>query len=118
MLIFHRSCFLLAVGMLAPAALAQQSARPAPADPAATVPAVEYRSVLDGYQPYRDQEIADWRAVNDEVTRAGGHVGIMGGAGHGASTPAPSPSAEGQPPVRGAPKAPAGDKQKKQRQVQ
>jgi hypothetical protein len=45
------------------------------------------------------------------VASTGGHVGIVGGAGHSAPDANKAPSAPdeaGQPPVRGAPKAPAG----------
>jgi hypothetical protein len=90
------------------------------ADPAAPVPQVSYRSAFDGYVPYREQPLASWREVNDEVGRVGGHVGIFrsgvhASQGHGTpSKPAPGegPSSTrqdpaGQAPARGAPKAPA-----------
>ena len=41
-------------------------------------------SAFDGYRPYNPQEPAKgWRASNEEVRAAGGHVGMMKGA-HGA----------------------------------
>ena len=76
---------------LAPhAAAQQQAARPHPADP---VPAVKYESAFSGYRGFREEPFAPWRDVNDEVARAGGHIGIVGGAhaGHGASKPAAKP---------------------------
>ena len=109
---------------LAPVSMAQDSRAPNPADPGAKVPAVNYESAFAGYTPYREEKLAPWREVNDEVGRVKGHVGIFGGAGHGGhgaggkagpSKPAPgqpaaAPSKEpaGQPPARSAPAAPAG----------
>ena len=93
------------------------------ADAAASAPPAKYESTFENYRSFREVPIADWRALNDEVGRVGGHIGIFRGAGahagDGAGKPAAStPSvpasqtgapaaAEGQPPVRGAPKAPA-----------
>ena len=85
-----------------------QQALPNAADAGAAVPAVHYESVFKSYQPFRESEIAKWRELNEEVSRAGGHVGILGGAGHadhGRGKPPTSSSAEGQPPARSAPKA-------------
>lgn len=88
-----------------------------PTDPTGPAPPVAYKSALDGYRSFREEPIADWRALNAEVGAAGGHVGIMGGAGghagHGsAAKPAtakpPTVTTEsGQSPGRGTPKAPA-----------
>ena len=86
-----------ALAALAPHATAQQQgAKPHPADPAAPVPAVKYESAFSGYRGFREEPIAHWRDVNDEVARAGGHIGIVGGAqgGHGASKPAVKPPAQ------------------------
>ncbi|MES2562596.1 MAG: hypothetical protein V4637_07700, partial [Pseudomonadota bacterium] len=52
-----------------------------PTDPAAEAPPAAYRSAFEGYRPFREEPIANWRALNAEVGSAGGHVGIMGGAG-------------------------------------
>ena len=46
----------------------------------ARVPAPKYDSAFTGYQPYRSQALARWHEVNDEVHKAGGHIGIVGGA--------------------------------------
>lgn len=81
---------LAALAALAPHATAQQpAARPHPADPAAPAPAVKYESAFAGYRGFREEPLAPWRAVNDEAARAGGHIGIVGGAhgAHGASKP-------------------------------
>jgi hypothetical protein len=104
---------ILSLVALVSAAASAGAAQPLPrsTDPNAPVPGVQYESVFSGYRLHQEPAIAPWRDVNDEVARAGGHVGIMGGAGghgsHGKST-AKSPTASGQPPVGSAPKAPAG----------
>jgi hypothetical protein len=110
-------------GVLAVDAAAQQPPATAvrAADPAAQVPPASYRSAFEGYVPYREQPLASWREVNDEVGRVGGHVGVFRGAGHGAhgqsmpakpaaGTPATGATeAGGQAPARGAPEAPGDD---------
>lgn len=80
-----------------PPAAAQQSAKKHPADPQATVPVPAYTSAFAGYRPLRDEPLASWREVNNEVARVGGHIGMFGGAhaGHGAK-PAPA-TASGAP---------------------
>lgn len=45
---------------------------PDPADPAVGVPAATYRSAFDGYRKMGDEPVADWRASNDAVAKAGG----------------------------------------------
>ena len=51
--------------------------RPAAADAEAAAPGAPYRSALEGYAGFREQELADWRAVNDEVGKVGGHKGAL-----------------------------------------
>ena len=101
---------LLCTALSLPLATAAQ--RPAAADPAAPVPPLKYESAFSAYRPYQDPPVRNWAEVNEEVAKAGGHIGIFGGAGpapHGApKAPTQSPLGEGQPPVRGAPQAPAG----------
>ena len=89
-----RTFAVLLYGVVAPVSLA--AAAPSnPAQPDAPVPAVKYESGLAGYVPFREEKLAPWREVNDEVARAGGHVGIFGGAhgGHTAGKPATNPPA-------------------------
>jgi hypothetical protein len=73
------------------AAHAQGERRPNPTDPQAKVPAVEFRSAFEGYRPFADQEMRDWRGANDEVGRAGGHGGHRPGQGPGEQTSKPQP---------------------------
>ena len=77
--------------LFAGAAAAQQHGRPDPRDPRAKAPAVEYRSALEGYRPYAEPELRDWRKSNEEVGAAGGHAGHRPGQGPGAQTTKPQP---------------------------
>lgn len=89
-----------ALAALAPPAIAQQqAAKPHPADPAALIPAVKYESAFSDYRGFREEPLSAWRDVNDEVARAGGHIGIVGGAvrhppasGGPIAKPPPSPA--------------------------
>jgi hypothetical protein len=65
--------------VVAGAAAAQNAPQPGPADPKARTQPAEYRSAFTDYRRYSEPEIADWRAVNDEVARVGGHLGIVRG---------------------------------------
>jgi hypothetical protein len=38
---------------------------------------VEYRSSFEDYRPWSAEPLRDWRAVNDEVERLGGHAGHL-----------------------------------------
>ncbi len=87
-----------------PVAAQQLSTRAAPTDPAAPVPPARYESAFAGYAPFRDQDVAPWRDLNDEAARIGGHIGIMRGAGQ----PASGKSPESAPPKRSATKTPDG----------
>jgi hypothetical protein len=65
---------------------------------------VEYRSAFEGFHPWRPEEPRDWREVNDEVERLGGHAGHLRAAPPAAiKTPAP-PVREGNTPAAGEPK--------------
>jgi hypothetical protein len=80
----------LAVTVAAAAAHAQGE-RPSPADAQAKVPPVEFRSAFEGYRPFADREMRDWRRSNDEVAKAGGHAGLRPGQGPGQQTSTPQP---------------------------
>ena len=46
-----------------------------PAGPPVTPPTPQplaFQSALQGYQPYTDEKIADWKAANDTTARIGG----------------------------------------------
>jgi len=47
-----------------------EAMRPDPADPKPAVSGPTYRSAFEGYVGFREQELADWRHVNDEVAKA------------------------------------------------
>lgn len=85
---YKRTLCALAV-TVAGAAVAQNAPQPNPADPKARVPPVEYRSAFAGYRPHAEPELAPWRAVNDEVGRIGGHVGMQRKGAAGKSAPKP-----------------------------
>lgn len=89
------STFFAALAALYTTAVPAQPARPAPLDSAAKSPPVQYRSAFENYQPFKEQEIANWRAANDEVREAAGHKGHAPGQGTGENAP-PKPPA-GQP---------------------
>ena len=100
MVVFKSYLIVVAAVAAIPSALAQLSGRPAPSDPAATVPPVRYESAFRDYVPHREPEIASWRDINDAAARIGGHAGALrqpgmhGGqppAGTANSSPAPSP---------------------------
>jgi hypothetical protein len=65
------------------------AAPPSAADAAARVPATKYDSAFTGYQPYREQKLAPWRELNEDVHKAGGHIGIFGNTPGVRAAPAP-----------------------------
>lgn len=95
---------------LAPLANAhQKAAQSDPADPSAPVPPSKYESPFASYLLYREPDLTPWQEVNDEVARAGGHLGILKGTGHGAHAPAKassrSPATDTAPKPKAAPPA-------------
>lgn len=77
--------------LFAGCAATQEGDRANPLDAAAKAPPVEYRSALEGYRGFADQELANWRRANDEVGKAGGHAGHKPGQGPGKETSKPQP---------------------------
>ncbi len=67
-------------------AVAQSEGRSDPRDPGTRVPPVEFRSAFEGYRPFAEQELRDWRKSNDEVGAAGGPAGHRPGQGPGKPT--------------------------------
>ena len=79
-------------------AIAQQKARPDPADPTASVPPVIYVSPFKQYQPLGDEQVTAWKAANDLVEKIGGWRVYA----REAQEPAPAagqPARPGQPPA-------------------
>ena len=77
--------------LLAGVAAAQADGRPDPRDPRAKAPPVEYRSTFEGYRPYAEPELRDWRKSNEEVGASGGRAGHRPGQGAGPQTSKPQP---------------------------
>ena len=101
-----RKLFIVVPAMIFAGAVAAQSSGPAsPADAQAKVPPVQYRSAFEGYRPFVDQELSDWRKANDEVGAAGGHAGHRPGQGAGQQTSKPQP---GKPDSSGGPEEKGG----------
>ena len=76
----------LAAGVaLAAAAPASAQSVAAPQEVQAPVPATQYRSAFDGYRPAAEDDATPdqtWRALNQKVGDAGGHMGMMKMDGH------------------------------------
>ena len=101
MKMFKSTVLCIALVAAALPACAQQKARPGPADAAASVAAAGYDSAFSDY--VKDSEVApaQWKEVNDEVGRIGGHAGYMRGATGNAVKPAVpnvTPAAKPSPP--------------------
>ena len=96
-----RLCAAAAIAAVASAAHAQSQPQADVPGPAAPSPA--RASAFEGYRPYRDEALAPWREVNDEVGRVGGHSGVVR-ADRQAVPPSPlpvpsPPSGPAQPPA-------------------
>ena len=87
-----RSVVLLSACLAAPISSA---AVPAEAEPSHPTLKITYRSAFADYRPFREEPVTDWRALNDDVAQAGGHVGIMRGTNAAAGQQRPNkPSGE------------------------
>jgi hypothetical protein len=82
---------LLFAALLSGCAARQAEPPVAARDAQAKVPPVAYHSAFEGYRPFADQELADWRRANEEVGAAGGHAGHKPGQGPGQATSKPQP---------------------------
>lgn len=95
----------LAIGV-ALALSAPVGAQPAPTSPvapaghvahAARTPndpvSLQFRSVFDGYQSFRDEKVGSWRDANDTVNRVGGWREYLKEAQRAEPTPSRTPSA-------------------------
>lgn len=90
-----RLVFLAVPALVLAGPAVSQDYRPGPLDPKAKVPPVEYRSAFEGYRPFAEQDLANWRRSNDEVGAAGGHAGLLRGQVPGVPTTKPQPGAHG-----------------------
>ncbi|WP_426070363.1 hypothetical protein [Janthinobacterium sp. DSP2-3-3] len=102
----HLFSLALAVLPLAASAASPAASTPAPSAPQdvqAPVPATTYRSAFAGYRHAAEDEATPdqtWRAVNEKVGKAGGHMMKMEGHkmdGHKMPTDKPSPKPAAQP---------------------
>lgn len=59
-----------------------------PADPKAKAPPVQYKSAFGDYKPFREPDLENWRQVNEEMRRLGGHQGHSGARKPAAQKPA------------------------------
>ena len=87
----QRTLFSVPALLLAGAAVAQSADRPSALDPRAKTPPLQFPSVFDGYRPFAQRELRDWRQANDEVRDAGGHAGHQPGQGAGQPATKPQP---------------------------
>ncbi|OEZ67435.1 hypothetical protein JAB5_36390 [Janthinobacterium sp. HH103] len=88
-------------------AAAQSRPPSAPQEAQAPVPAATYRSAFAGYRPAAEDDATPdqtWRAVNEKVGKAGGHMGMMKMDGHKMDghkmpmeKPGPKPAAQPAP---------------------
>jgi hypothetical protein len=79
------SLALVALPLAASAASPAAATMPAPQEAQASVPATAYRSAFAGYRPAAEEDATPdqaWRAVNEKVGKAGGHMGMMKMDGH------------------------------------
>ena len=95
--------FSLVLAVLPLAAAAQSQPKPAPQEAQASVPATTYRSAFTGYRPAAEEDATPdqtWRAVNEKVGKAGGHMGMMKMDGHKMpmDKPSPKPADKSTPP--------------------
>ena len=96
--------FSLALAVLPLAAAAQS--QPAPQEAKASVPATTYRSAYTGYRPAAEEDATPdqaWRAVNEKVGKAGGHMGMMKMDGHKMPMKHAMPKLEAKPAALPAP---------------
>lgn len=98
--------FSLALAALPLAAAAQSQPKPAPQEAQASVPATTYRSAFTGYRPAAEEDATPdqtWRAVNEKVGKAGGHMGMMKMDGHKMPMQHAMPTPEAKPAAQPAP---------------
>lgn len=98
---FRPAVFGLALAVISAAQIsAAAEPKPNPADPAADVAGLEYRSAFSDYKRPQFETVGDWRKINDLVHAVGGFAGALK---EDAPAPdaAPPPPAASQPPAGG-----------------
>lgn len=65
-----RKLVFVVLALFVAGAAAAKDGRPSALDPRAKAAPVEFRSAFEGYRPFADQDLADWRRANDEVRAA------------------------------------------------
>ena len=89
---FMAACGL--ASLLGMAAHAQPAAPPVPFPTTQPTPQpLAFQSALQGYQPYTDDKIGNWKAANDTTARIGGWRAYVKEASAPADTPAPATAA-------------------------
>lgn len=58
-----------------------------------------YISTFNGYRPFEDLKVGNWRSVNDRVLAVGGHAGALRPAASTPAAPAGAPAATDEQPV-------------------
>ena len=69
------------IALTAPIGAWAQQDRPLDANSGADPKSMTYRSAFEGYRAQAETKVGDWRELNEEVARVGGHAGVMRGAG-------------------------------------
>jgi hypothetical protein len=88
-------CSVVLLGACLAAATFTPAAVPPVTQPLAPAPEIGYRSAFSDYRPFREEPVTNWRGLNEDVARAGGHAGIMRGTDAAAAQQRPNePSGE------------------------
>ena len=99
------ACIAVPLSGLSAAALAQTAAQSAnPAAPAAARTGIAappaFRSAFEGYQPYTDEKMQDWKQANDRVGQIGGWREYAKEASRAEASDSPAPgSSPAAPPA-------------------
>lgn len=64
--------WLVSIFSLSGIAAAQTPVQPSPVPDSAPASPFTYRSAFEGYQPYAEETIANWKSTNDTVEKIGG----------------------------------------------
>lgn len=84
---------MLAVSALTLGMTAARAQIPAPTAPTAPTASSAFRSAFDGYQPYTEEKVVNWKASNDTTASIGGWRVYAKEAAQPAKTPQASDAA-------------------------